>query len=73
MLASVLRQAAPLREVERLLPALGRQFGARSEPNVASKPPLIKEFELYRFNPEQDEKPYYKKYRVDINKYAGLR
>lgn len=39
----------------------------------AGKPPAYKEFQLYRYNPEQDEKPYYKAYKVDINKCAARR
>lgn len=32
-----------------------------------SKPQLLKEFQVYRWNPDGDEKPRYASYRVDIN------
>ena len=32
----------------------------------------MKEFQLYRFDPENDEKPYYKSYRVDVNSYVRI-
>ena len=63
---SLLRQA---REAQQLLPLIARAASARNVV-TAQKPPLLKEFQLYRFNPEQDEKPFYKTYRVDINKCA---
>ena len=66
MLSSLLRAA---REAEALLPLLARSAGVRCA-TTAAKPPLLKEVQLYRFNPEQDEKPFYKTYRVDINKCA---
>lgn len=34
---------------------------------VAAKPPLYKEFQIYRWNPDSDEKPKYVAYQVDIN------
>ncbi|KAG2435516.1 hypothetical protein HYH02_011810 [Chlamydomonas schloesseri] len=32
-----------------------------------AKPPLYKEFQIYRWNPDSDEKPKYTSYQVDIN------
>ena len=64
MLAALAKHA---REAEPLLPALARAASSRYV-QTAAKPSLLKEFQLYRFNPEKDEKPYYKTYRVDINK-----
>ena len=34
---------------------------------AASKAPLYKEFQLYRWNPDTDDKPKYVSYQVDIN------
>lgn len=34
---------------------------------AGTKPPLMKEFEIYRWNPDSNEKPTYAKYSVDIN------
>ena len=65
---SLLRQA---REAQQLVPLLARAASARHVV-TAQKPPLLKEFQLYRFNPEQDEKPFFKTYRVDINKCARV-
>ncbi|PNW81877.1 hypothetical protein CHLRE_06g264200v5 [Chlamydomonas reinhardtii] len=39
---------------------------APSRPPLA-KPPLYKEFQIYRWNPDSDEKPKYASYQVDIN------
>eukprot|EP00798_Chlamydomonas_sp_ICE-L_P008359 gene8359-3439_t len=33
----------------------------------AAKPPLFKEFQIYRWNPESEDKPKYASYQVDIN------
>jgi hypothetical protein len=71
MLAALARHA---REAERFLPFLGRISSTARAPyaqTAALKPPLLKEFQLYRFDPEKDDKPYYKTYRVDINKYVS--
>jgi len=35
---------------------------------MASKPPLMKEFQIYRWNPDSPEKPKYTSYKVDINR-----
>lgn len=71
MLGAIARHA---REAERFVPLLGRISSTASRvqyaQTTAPKPPLLKEFQLYRFDPEKDEKPYYKTYRVDINKYV---
>ena len=72
MLATIGRR---IHEAGRLAPMLA-QVSTSNGPlapaqAAASKPPMMKEFQLYRFDPENDEKPYYKSYRVDINKYAS--
>mmetsp|Transcript_33412 Transcript_33412/g.60370 ORF Transcript_33412/g.60370 Transcript_33412/m.60370 type:complete len:279 (-) Transcript_33412:163-999(-) len=41
-------------------------LAAPSKPAVA-KAPLYKEFQIYRWNPDSDEKPKYASYQVDIN------
>eukprot|EP00892_Ulva_mutabilis_P012863 jgi/Ulvmu1/994/UM103_0022.1 len=72
MLAAFARHA---REVERVLPdgfriaatTLSSTASAHATPSVRPGKPLLKEFQLYRFDPENDEKPYYKSYRVDVN------
>lgn len=33
----------------------------------ASKPSLVKEFQIYRWNPDKEDKPTYASYKVDIN------
>ncbi|GLC41096.1 hypothetical protein PLESTB_000943300 [Pleodorina starrii] len=43
----------------------GSQAAAAKAP--LSKPPLYKEFQIYRWNPDSDEKPKYVSYQVDIN------
>lgn len=40
---------------------------APSKAAVQAKPPLYKEFQIYRWNPDSDEKPKYVSYQVDIN------
>lgn len=40
---------------------------AASASTAASKPALTKEFLIYRWNPENEDKPEYVKYKVDIN------
>ena len=74
MLASIARAA---RQAERAFPVTAVAgtspswlSASASTATATSKPPLLKEFQLYRFDPEKDEKPYYKTYRVDINKCA---
>jgi len=72
MLAALVRHA---REAERILPngiriaatTLSSTASAQAAPSVRPTGPLMKEFQLYRFDPENDEKPYYKSYRVDVN------
>lgn len=34
---------------------------------AAAKPPMYKEFQIYRWNPDSDEKPKYATYQIDIN------
>lgn len=34
---------------------------------AAAKPVLMKEFQIYRWNPDAPDKPHYKSYKVDIN------
>jgi succinate dehydrogenase (ubiquinone) iron-sulfur subunit len=34
---------------------------------VSGKPPMYKEFQIYRWNPDSNEKPKYVSYKVDIN------
>jgi hypothetical protein len=36
--------------------------------NASGKPVLLKEFEIYRWDPDRGDKPKYHKYAVDINK-----
>lgn len=70
MLSTFARRA---RDVEGLLPLLARvstTSAARNAQASMAKPSMMKEFQLYRFDPEKDEKPYYKSYQVDINKCA---
>jgi hypothetical protein len=73
MLAALARNA---RQVERLLPLCATVtsttavYAAPSAASIAQKPPLLKDVQLYRFDPENDAKPYYKTYRVDVNKYV---
>jgi hypothetical protein len=57
------------------LPAKRSVEAAKRAPaaTTATKPPLLKEILLYRFNPENDAKPYYQTYRVDINKCVQYR
>lgn len=77
MLAAFARHA---REVERILPdgfriaatTLSSTASANATPSVRPAGPLLKEFQLYRFDPENDEKPYYKSYRVDVNSCVFL-
>jgi succinate dehydrogenase (ubiquinone) iron-sulfur subunit len=42
--------------------------GAGAVKAMASKPPLMKEFQIYRWNPDSPEKPKYTSYKVDINR-----
>lgn len=70
MLAALARHA---RQAERLLPLCATvtsttAVSAAPAAAVAGKTPLLKDFQLYRFDPENDAKPYYKTYRVDVNK-----
>ena len=69
MLAALARNA---RQAERLLPlcatVTSTTTASAAAAPVAGKTPLLKDFQLYRFDPENDAKPYYKTYRVDINK-----
>lgn len=71
MLAALARNA---RQAERLLPLCATvtstttASAAPSAAPMAGKAPLLKDFQLYRFDPENDAKPYYKTYRVDVNK-----
>lgn len=72
MLSAVARHGRPLAE------SLVLPFSAAISSSAAcnavapvSKPNVMKEFSLYRFNPEVDAKPYYKKYKVDINEYVS--
>lgn len=75
MLAALARHA---REAERIVPdglriaatTLSNTAAALATPSVRPSGPLMKEFQLYRFDPENDEKPYYKSYRVDVNSYV---
>lgn len=75
MLAALARHA---REAERVIPdglriaatTLSSTAAAQATPSVRPSGPLMKEFQLYRFDPENDEKPYYKSYRVDVNSYV---
>jgi hypothetical protein len=74
MLAAFARNA---RQVERFLPlcatvtSTSAVNAAPTAASVAQKPPLLKDVLLYRFDPENDAKPYYKTYRVDVNKYVN--
>lgn len=36
--------------------------------NASGKPVLTKEFDVYRWDPDNEGKPAYKRYTVDINK-----
>ncbi len=39
----------------------------------ASKPTLMREFQVYRWDPDNGtDKPTYKSYNIDINRYAKL-
>lgn len=41
---------------------------AKAATTPSGKPPLMKEFQVYRWNPDnEDQKPVYKSYQVDIN------
>ncbi len=40
---------------------------ATSSKPVLGKAPLYKEFQIYRWNPDSDEKPKYVSYQIDIN------
>lgn len=42
--------------------------GAGAVKAMASKPPLMKEFQIYRWNPDSSDKPAYQSYKVDINR-----
>ena len=51
---------------------LSSTAASQAAPSVRPSGPLMKEFQLYRFDPENDEKPYYKSYRVDVNSYVRI-
>jgi succinate dehydrogenase (ubiquinone) iron-sulfur subunit len=36
----------------------------------SGKPPLFKEFNVYRWNPDSPDEPKYTTYKVDINRYV---
>lgn len=38
-----------------------------TSPSTASKPPLEREFMIYRWDPENEDKPTYQTYKVDLN------
>jgi succinate dehydrogenase (ubiquinone) iron-sulfur subunit len=75
MFAAIARHSGHAEQA--VLPMLTRVASVAASTTAAAtipvgKPPQFKEFQLYRFNPEQDEKPYYKTYKVDINKYVPV-
>lgn len=39
----------------------------------SAKPALVKQFEIYRWNPDSPDKPKYQSYKVDINRYVQAR
>jgi hypothetical protein len=72
MLSSLVRSS---HAGEQLLTSAARIFTTSALNSTATaaassvkKSPLLKEFQIYRFDPEKDEKPSYKSYRVDINR-----
>lgn len=42
--------------------------GAASAQAAPRKAPLMKEFQIYRWNPDSSDKPSYMSYKVDINR-----
>lgn len=78
MLAVFAAAARSARQTGRLLPlcATVTSTTASTAPPAsaatAGKTPLLKDINLYRFDPENDARPYYKTYRVDVNKCALL-
>jgi len=40
---------------------------AQAAPGGSSKPVLLKEFQVYRWNPDEPEKPKYVSYKIDLN------
>jgi hypothetical protein len=74
MLAAFARHA---RQAERLLPLCATVTSTTASSSAiaaaaSTKAPLMKDISLYRFDPENDAKPYYKTYRVDVNRYVVL-
>ncbi|KAK8803836.1 hypothetical protein WA158_001530 [Blastocystis sp. Blastoise] len=51
-----------------------RSFAAEASAKIATeaKPKNYKLFEIYRYNPECDNKPHYEKYAVDLNSCATM-
>jgi hypothetical protein len=41
---------------------------AQAATAASQKPVLLKEFQIYRWNPDEPEKPKYASYKVDINR-----
>lgn len=41
---------------------------SKAPPTKQEKPPLMKTFEIFRFNPEKSEKPTMQTFTIDINK-----
>lgn len=63
-------QAVIKRSTRVLLGGSGKEFlrGAGSV-SASGKPVLEKEFLVYRWDPESNEKPKYQSYKVDLNRY----
>jgi hypothetical protein len=46
---------------------------AQPAASPSAKPPLFKDFQIYRWTPEESDKPKYVTYKVDINRCACMR
>lgn len=67
MLTAVARHGRQAMAESLVLPFTAAISSSAAANAAVAKPVMLKEFQLYRFNPETDAKPYYKKYKVDIN------
>jgi len=65
--------SAPVYTIRTLKSSASAEFAAEAAPSFTSKPitkkePLLKEFDIYRWDPDQPtEKPHLQKYKVDLN------
>lgn len=73
MLGQVSRGAKSLRALSSTRAIYSTQAGSKpaEKPSPATQQPLLKDFLIYRWNPETQEPPSYQKYTVDINRQAG--